>query len=131
MTTSLSLPPTTLALPDDLLWTDEYGWRAVEQTTQYTITGALLVEAAERQAGRPITLEGGPNWGWLTRAQLEQLRAWAALPAQAFDLVIRGETARSVAFDHAAGPIDARPVVPYADPAAGDFYIVRLRFLEL
>lgn len=129
--TTLTLSPTTLNLPDDLLWADEYAWRAVEQTTQYTITGALLVEAAERQAGRPITLEGGPNWGWLTRAQLEQLRAWAALPAQAFSLVIRADAARSVAFDHAAGAIEARPVVDYRDPADGDFYIARLRFLEL
>ena len=35
-----------ITLPDDLAWSDEYAWRAVEQRKTYSLTGALLVESA-------------------------------------------------------------------------------------
>jgi hypothetical protein len=44
-----------LVLPDDLLWTDEHAWTPAVAAVSYLLTGALLVESAARQAGRPIT----------------------------------------------------------------------------
>jgi hypothetical protein len=127
---TLTYGVTPLALPDDLLWVDEDAWRAVEQRTQYTITGALLVEAYAKQSGRTITLQGGPDYAWMPRATLDTLRAWAALPAQAFVLNLHG-TDYDVILDHAAGAITAAPVIDYATPAADDPYAVTLRFLEI
>jgi hypothetical protein len=128
---SLTYAATTLTLPVDLVWGDEFAWRAVEQRTQYTLTGALLVDAYVKQAGRPITLRGDSTAGWVTRADLNTLRAWAALPAQAFSLVLRGEAARDVIFDHAGGAIDAAPVAEFSDPEDDDYYVVTLRFIEI
>ena len=51
----------TLTLPDDLLWSDEYAWTPTVASTSYLITGALLIQWATRQAGRPITLVGLPD----------------------------------------------------------------------
>lgn len=64
-----------LTLPQGLRWADEFTWSPVSQSTEYSLTGALLVEQAEKQAGRPITLIGGKDFAWLTRAQLVDLKA--------------------------------------------------------
>ena len=45
-----------LPLPDDLLWSDEHAWSPAVANASYLITGALLIQSATRQAGRPITL---------------------------------------------------------------------------
>src|SRR5574338_1128201 len=69
-----------LPLPDDLLWSDEHAWSPAVASTSYLITGALLIQSATRQAGRPITLVGAHDMAWVTRAMVELLRAWAAIP---------------------------------------------------
>ena len=57
MTISLSVGLTTVPLNPDLFWADENNWHPVEQTSERTITGALVVQSATRVAGRPITLQ--------------------------------------------------------------------------
>jgi hypothetical protein len=69
-----------LLLPDDLLWSDEHAWTPAVSSVSYLITGALLVQSATRQAGRTITLVGPADMAWVTRATLETLRSWAAVP---------------------------------------------------
>ena len=64
-----------LTLPQGLRWADEFDWSPLAQTTDYSLTGALLVEQATKQAGRPITLIGGQDFAWLTRAQAATLKA--------------------------------------------------------
>ena len=123
---------TTLTLPDALSWSDEYTWSPVEQTKTYTTTGALLIEYAVKQSGRPHTLEGSEDRTWCPRALVDQLHAWAAIPAIELALTIRG-TARTVTFDHEKGALQGLPVLFYADGSieSTDFYVPTLRFLEL
>lgn len=61
-------------LPDGLRWSDEFAWTPVAQATEYSLTGALIVEQATKQAGRPITLVGGKDFAWLTRSALTSLK---------------------------------------------------------
>lgn len=131
MTTTLSYGATTLTLPSNLLWTDEFAWRQVEQRGRYTLTGALILESAVRQAGRPITLAAGSSFGWVTRNVVLTLKEWAAVPGRQMTLVLRGEPPRTVVFDHASGAIEAPAVVDYADPADDDFYVLTVRFLQV
>ncbi|MCO5763766.1 MAG: hypothetical protein NHG36_20070 [Chromatiaceae bacterium] len=63
-----------VALPDGLRWSDEFDWTPLAQSTEYSLTGALIVERATRQAGRPITLIGGKDFVWITRANLIALK---------------------------------------------------------
>lgn len=128
--TTLTYLSTTLTLPDDLLWTDEFAWTAVEQRTEYSITGALIVEASAKQSGRPITLASNENRGWMPRAALLTLKAWAALPAQAFTLVLNGVT-YTVAFDQARNAVEAAPLFALVGTDAGDDYLPTLRFIEV
>jgi hypothetical protein len=126
--TTLSNGSTTLTLDDDLLWADEFAWQPVARSVQTTVTGAVLVESAVRQAGRPITLRGGTDYGWMTRADVLALRAWAALPAATFTLTLRGQ-AYTVAFADAG--VDATPVIDVSDPTGGDYYIATVSLIEV
>jgi hypothetical protein len=120
---------TTLSLPDELDWPDEFSWRPVVQASEYALDGALIVEHATRLAGRPITLKSGEEWGFITRAQLEQLATWGANPAQALVLTLRGVT-YDVVFRHTDTAIEHEMVLFEGLPIAGDYYRVTLRFLE-
>lgn len=130
MAITLAYLATTITLHEDMRWVNEFSWSPVQQTTQYTITGALIVDAAVKQTGRPITLEGDTTSGWVTYATLQSLYAMAAVVGAEMTLTLRGQ-ARTVVFDHAGGAIAATPVGPEADPQNGDYWVASLRFIEV
>ena len=132
MSITLTYDGTTVPLSDRLHWADEYDWSPVEQATAYSTTGALLVDLAEKQAGQPITLEGVETQAWITRAQCDTLKAWAALPGAELDLVLRGVTHR-VMFDHEKGGFAAQPVWKLLDGEISPslFYRPTFRFLKV
>lgn len=102
--------PTTLALSDRLVWTDEHAWQAPQMATDYGTQGDLMVHVRARNAGRPITLEGADSAAWMTLAQVQALQAWAAIAGAQFTLHLRGLD-RTVMFDATQGAaIDARPL---------------------
>jgi hypothetical protein len=122
---------TTLELAPDLMWSDEFSWHPVDQAQERSITGALIVQVASRTGGRPITLEAeDERSAWTPRSAVLTLREWAAMPGVTLQLSIRGES-RAVVFRHQDGAMDAKPLVPFADPVAADFYLVTLRFMEI
>lgn len=124
-----------LPLPDDLLWTDEHAWTPAVASMSYLVTGALLVQSAVRQAGRPITLAGAIDMAWVTRATVATLHEWAAAPLGAssgrFELTLTDNRVFEVAFRHAETPVEAEPVAGFPARSDSDFYRLTLRFLEL
>jgi len=124
-----------LTLPDDLLWADEHAWTPVVASTAYLLTGALLVQSAVRQAGRPITLVGPYDMAWVTRSVVDTLYAWAASPlgetAGRFALTFADDRNFTVAFRHSDSAIEAEPVLGFPARSDTDFYRLTLRFLEL
>lgn len=133
MSLTLSDGSTTLTLNPDLYWSDENNWHAVEQAVERTITGALVIQAAARIAGRPITLEPiDDEAAWMTRADVTVLRNWAAAPGKTMTLTLRGE-AREVIFRHQDGGFEARPVIQYRDghELPVDFYLCTIRLMEI
>ncbi len=125
----------TLALPDDLLWSDEYGWSAVVSSVSYLITGALLVQSATRQAGRDITLVGAADMAWVTRSVVNVLRDWAALPLDSatgrFELTLTDGRMFTVAFRHADGALEAEPVTGFPARNDNDFYRITLKLMQI
>jgi hypothetical protein len=125
----------TLLLPDDLLWSDEHAWTPAVSSVSYLITGALLVQSATRQAGRPITLVGPADMAWVTRATLETLRSWAAAPLSdasgRFALTLADSRSFTVAFRHQDTAIEAEPVLGIPARSDADFYRVTLRLMEI
>ena len=123
----------TIVLPPDLLWSDEFAWSPVSQSTERSVTGALLIDVSTRQGGMPITLTGTERHAWLLRPEVQALRAWLALPEQVFTLTINGQ-AFTVLFDHGTDEVSrafvVAQLVDYSDPAPQDYYCsVTLRFI--
>jgi hypothetical protein len=124
-----------LALPDDLLWSDEHAWTPAVASVAYSLTGALVVESATRLAGRPITLVGPIDMAWVPRSTLTALYAWAAVAptetAGRFELTLRDARVFTVAFRHADTPIEAEPVLGFPAQSESDLYRLTLRLMEL
>ena len=128
----------TLALPDDLLWTDEHSWSPAVASVSYLLTGALLVQSALRQAGRPITLVGAADMAWVTRAVVGTLQGWAAVPLVAstggtgrFELTLADARLFTVAFRHFETAVEAEPVTGFPARAESDYYRLTLRLMEI
>lgn len=127
MSVSLTLGATTLALPDTLAWSDELDWTPQVQSSEYSLTGALIVETATKLAGRPIELSGRAA---THRALILSLFDWLST-SEPLMLHWRGTDYR-VTWNHAAGPLVARPLLAdLADPDPTDLYWLELRFLEV
>lgn len=127
-----------ITLPDGLVWEDELDWTPVVQSSDYALNGALIVEEAERLAGRPITLRGGPSWAWISRAGLLDLIAVLDVAGVSVTLTLHDATTHTVtARRDQAGPVSARPVPVVADSgpadpdAATQYWIDAIRLLEI
>lgn len=119
----------TIALPDDLWWEDETDWTPVEQTAEYSTTGALLLDVSVKLAGQPITLVGDETTAWITRGTVLALQALAAVPDLEMTLILHDRSFQ-VKFSHSGKPVDVKPLVRISPPADSDHYIVKgLRFL--
>ncbi len=120
-----------VALPDDLLWSDEHAWTPAVAAVSYLLTGALLVESAARQKGRPLTLVGSADMGWVTRETLNTLYGWASLPSRQFELTLTDGRIFTVAFRHHETAIEAEPVLGFPARHDNDFYRLTLRLMEI
>ena len=119
-----------VTLPADLTWTDEFDWSPLEQTASYTLTGALVLETGQRQAGRAITLAGSELSAWADRQTVAAL--YAKLTASGpMTLTLNDGRTFQVAFRHGDTPVAARPVVDFRLPANSDFYSLIVRFMEV
>lgn len=126
---TLTVGTTTVDLSDDIRWRDEFDWVAVARQSEYTTTGALVIESSARQSGRPITLESMTDAAWLPRETVDQLRTWADDPDTQASLLFRGQS-YAVVFAPVEQPITADPVIYFADPVPGDWYRVTLQLIE-
>lgn len=119
-----------VALPRGMVWADEHDWLPVQKATEYSTTGALLIDAGARLAGRPITLQAASNAGWITRSALAALRALAATPEAVHTLTLADGRAFSVQF--AAGDcITATPVGRPELPTDSHPYVATVRLIEV
>lgn len=128
MSITLTHSATTLALPNDLHWPNEYDWHPVVQATEFATTGALHIDVAVKQAGQLITLMADEERAWMTRAMCDQLKTWANQPGITLTLVIHGVTF-DVMFDHENTGFEATPVMFFEDMQSDDVYIATMRFI--
>jgi hypothetical protein len=119
---------TTIELPADLQWSDEFEWSAVEQDKEYSLTGALLVQQGVKQKGRPITLKSGGG-AWVLRSVVKALQTYYNTPDQVFTLELWDETF-VVQFERPDG-LKAEEVLRQADPGPTHFYTIELKLFEV
>jgi hypothetical protein len=118
----------TLALPADLLWSDEYGHSPVLQSVRRRLDGGLRLDARPLISGRSITLTATED-AWLTRAQADALTALAASPGAVYPLSLRGQTF-AVLFRHHDDPaLDLRALVDWSDSSDDDPVVGHLKLI--
>ena len=104
-------------------------------SVSYLITGALLVQSALKQAGRPISLTGAIDMAWVARSCVGTLYDWASVPlgesTGRFELTLLDLRVFTVAFRHAEVPIAAEPVTGFAARSDSDYYRLTLKLMQI
>lgn len=118
-----------IGLAEDMIWVDEFDWTPVQQSQQYTLTGALILETGVKLAGQPITLVGGQDAAWVTRETVKALYA-KLTGTPPFTLTLNDASTFNVTFA-AGNPIEARPIIDYNNPDDSDVYSLTLRFITM
>ncbi len=123
----------SLTLHHDLMWIDEHAWNPVVSATEYTLSGALVVEYATKQTGRPISLQApDQTMAWLPRSTVDTLRTWSTVPGTLFELSLDDGRKFNVVFRHHEQPVlEASPVRDMATYDADDDWQVKLKFMEI
>ena len=109
----------SITLPGDLRWADEFTWTPVARSADYSLTGALIIQEAVKQAGRPITLEAkneSLGYVWLDRATLLALKTLAETPVWSGLLTLADARSFTVAFRDDG--LTAEPVIHQTHSAA-------------
>lgn len=128
MEITLSDDSTSLTLPPDLEWQDEFGWTPVEHSTEYSLPGNLMVQEGARQDGRPITLYGGKEGAWASRSLVESLYSMASIPEHTMTLNLWGR-AFNVMFRRP--PLSATPIHRLANPGPDHQYAITINLMEV
>ena len=121
----------TIELPDDLLWIDEFDWNPVAQEIDRTLTGGLIIQEQSKLYGRPVTLSGENNSGWVTRATVNQVVTLSESANSTLSLTLPDSRVLSVIFDRANGSIMAQPLFYSSNPALDDYYSITIRLLTV
>ncbi len=121
----------TMALPDNLLWVNEFDWTPVAQSTDRSLTGSLIVSESLMTYGRSIVLGDGEN-SWLTLSELNALFAMTKTLQKKMFLTLPGGRECTVIFDRSEGsPIEAQQVIPLSEPSEDHLYAVVIRLLTV
>jgi hypothetical protein len=117
--------------PEDVWWEDEFDWQAIEQAHEYSLTGALIIDQAERQAGRRITLVSNANGGWVPRGTVRALHTQRATPnTTPLTLTLADGRIFSVLHD-TTREVEATPNRPAADMTDATHYRITLPLIEV
>jgi len=111
-----------LAIPDDMVWVDEFSTTQIAQSLKRTLTGVHVIQESTLIIGRSIMLDGG----WVTRAELLALRALAEDEDQVHVLV-HNTISYDVRFSRNGGSgIDAKAILDCSNPDAAAKYSLKL-----
>jgi hypothetical protein len=120
-----------VTLGGSLQWTDQFTYTPVAQSTRRTLGGGLAIFSKALLAGRPITLTGTEDSGWITKAMLDSLVARAAVAGAVYSFNFHGQEF-SVVFRHDDAPaVDFQPLQPKAVYSSGDYFTGTLKLLTV
>lgn len=120
-----------VTLPPYLLWQDELSWAKVEQGAEYLLSGSLEIQTGVKLAGRPITLVGEQNRGWIERSTLLALLALTETP-QVLTLDYHGREFQVRFRFHDGEPVQAVPLIVRIPPKDTDkYHSLVIRLLEV
>lgn len=121
-----------ITLPATLVWEDEFTWTPVSLSTEYALTGALIVQESTKLAGRPITLTGksdsNAHTGGISLTNLRTLQAALIVTGASWTLTLHD--ARTFTVIAAADPLQVDPLPVYrsffpANPTGDRWFLIR------
>ncbi len=116
---------------EQLEWTDEFQWDAVEQNQDRSLTGALIIQEGVKLYGRPITLSSNGH-AWFTLAKVRELEALRDVPGQVMHLALPTGAEHWVTWNRPAGPpVEAVPLFRTVNPGPGWKYTLTLRLITV
>lgn len=114
-----------------LQWPDRFTYSPVGQTHQRTLGGQLVTFEASLVAGRNITLQATQDQGWLTKKQVDDLKAIADTVGNTYSFVYDVDTF-TVIFDHSNGPaVDFSLLVPRPNVEDTDYMSGTIKLLTV
>jgi len=120
-----------LQIPRGMVWSDEFGWNPVEKSLEYSVAGAALIDAGVRLAGRPITLQGEADAGWIKRGGLVALQALNAGDPVGEHILLLAD-GRSFTVQFAPGlAVEGKPLARPELPAEDYPYIATVRLITV
>ena len=121
----------TVSIEDGFFWSDEFSWKAKEQSLEYAMDGTPIIQEGTKLSGRPITLQPADSgMGWAKLGTVRQLQAWSVLNEQ-FELQFEwAHDMRkfNVVFNHVEGALEATAVKGFPPVSLEDPMNLTLRF---
>jgi len=116
---------------DQLQWTDEHTWDAVEQGQDRSLTGALIIQEGVKLYGRPITLASNEA-ALFTRTTIEALQALRDQAGIVMLLTLPSGAQHYVTWNRTAGaPVEAVPLWRRVVYQPGDLFFLTLRLITV
>lgn len=122
----------TIALPEELHWSDRYDWTAVLQDVEVGLAGTFLVEESDQLSGRPITLLGKSDECWINKSGLDAIDALLSIPGLEMSLDLGVDGIRSVIWRRDINSLIAEPLKVGYEATEGDLFALKqLAFFEI
>lgn len=114
-----------------MVWVDEFGWSRIEKSLEFSLTGAALIDAGVRLAGRPITLQGEVEAGWIRRGALAALQTLAGSDATGAHALVLAD-GRTFNVQFAPGlPVEGKPIARPELPVENYPYVATVRLITV
>ena len=118
-------------LSDHMIWEDEFTYDQVAQTAKRTLGGAQIVVSQQLFEGRPITLVASEQQGWLTKQQVQDVKALADSAGAVLSLTI-GPQSFQVMFRHQDAPsFLADPLDQIGAQAPAGYYTAVIKLMTI
>ncbi len=125
-----SILDTTITLPKELIWKDEFTWTNVKSRIFYSIEGDAVIEYSNASRGKPITLEG--QNAVIKRETIAQLYNWANIPNHEMVLTLHDLRNFDVLFRYWDTAFEVfTPFEGYSKPNNDSKYTLTLRLVEI
>jgi len=114
MAITLSNGTISVTLPNDLEWTDRYSWSRQKDQIDITLGGSLIIQNSAQLKGRPITLSGGDDYGWMSQADMDTLYQLYDAGSN-MTLTLNDGSSYTVRFRYEQTAIRSTPIAPNWD----------------
>lgn len=99
----------------------EFSRPTVKSVVEYSLGGTPIVWEQQLMA-KPLTLVGGPDFGWIQRSTLLALYSIANVPGSVYSLVYNGSEYKVRFMNEAPPVISAEPIVGRVNSDGLDYY---------